>query len=195
MLLALCSCSVSSQAQAPVAAPQPSQAPRRVGPDLAGHPDWPKANPADVATIVSTVHAFYQAISSPAGGKLDQQRLRSLFVPGGRIVVGLAANGTRAADVIFLTPEEYARSSDRQTVTSGFSDRNPANQVQQFGVMAHVYSTYESREKQDDPKPMARGIKSFELVHSGAGWYIVQVYWDSERDGVVIPEKWMKDGE
>lgn len=43
--------------------------------------------------------------------------------------------------------------------------------------MAHVYSTFESRSDLKDPKPMARGIKSFELLNSTNRCYIVQVYW------------------
>jgi len=44
-----------------------------------------RAKPADVDTIAEIVRAFYSAISAPAGGKLDRDRLRSLFVPEGRI--------------------------------------------------------------------------------------------------------------
>ncbi len=62
-------------------AESPSTSPPRAARlDLDSHPDWPKANQADVGTIESTVRAFYDAISAPAGGKLDRDRLRSLFV-------------------------------------------------------------------------------------------------------------------
>lgn len=101
---------------------------------------------------------FYSAISTPAGGKLDQDRLRSLVVREGRIVSSIPPNSSRAADVRFLSPEEHAAISDAHTVASGFFDRNPANQVERFGAMAHVYSTFESRSHLEDPKPMARGI-------------------------------------
>jgi hypothetical protein len=168
----------------------PPLAPR---PDLGSHPDWPKANEMDVATIESTVRAFYDAISSSAGGKLDRDRLRSLFVPTGRIVVGRPPRSSGAADVIFLSAEEYAAISDSQTVSRGFFDRNLANQIERFGVMAHVYSTYESRFDRDATKPVARGIKSFELLNSDNRWYIVQVYWDSERPDNPIPEAYLHD--
>jgi hypothetical protein len=161
--------------------------------DLNSHPDWPKANQADVATVESAVRAFYDAISAPARGKLDRDRLRSLFVPTGRIAVGRPPSSSRAADVIFLSPEEYAAISDSQTAYKGFFDRNLANQIERFGVMAHVYSTYESRYDRDSPKPVARGIKSFELLDSNNGWYIVQVYWDSERPDNPIPDHYLHD--
>jgi hypothetical protein len=175
-------------AQSPSAtAPQTPQA------ALSSHPEWPKANPADVATIEDTVRAFYSALSTPAGGKLDRNRLRSLFVPDGRIVVSREPSSSRAADVTFLSPDEYTNISDAYTATAGFFDRSPANQVETFGVMAHVYSTYESRSHPEDAKPMARGIKSFELLNSANRWYIVQVYWDSERPNNPIPDRYLHD--
>lgn len=158
---------------------------------IAANPEWPKADPADVATVEDILRAFYSAISTPAGGKLDQTRLRSLFVPGGRIAASVPPNSSRVADVRFLSPEEYAAISDAHTVTSGFFDSNPANQIERFGEMAHVYSTFESRSSLDDPKPMARGIKSFELLKSANRWYIVGVYWDWERPNFPIPERYL----
>jgi hypothetical protein len=78
-------------------------------------------------------------------------------------LVGRAPNSSRAADLIFLSPEEYAAISDSQTISKGFFDHNLANHIEKFGVMAHVYSTYESRFDGESTKPVARGIKSFEL--------------------------------
>ena len=162
-------------------------------PDLASS-DLSKAAPADVSSIQSIVKAFYSAISAPAGGKLDRERLHSLFVPSGRIVVGLPPSASRPANVLFLALDQYADGSDSQTAKEGFFDANPANQIEQFGVMAHVYSTYESRTHPEDSKPMARGIKSFELLHRADRWYIVQVYWDSERPDNPLPERYLHDG-
>jgi hypothetical protein len=135
--------------------------------------------------------AFYRALSTTAGGKIDRNRLRSLFVPDARIVVGLPPHSGHAADAIFLTPDEYAARSDDQTVTAGFFDRSLANEVERFGVVAHVYSMYESRSHLEDTKPMARGIKSVELLNSAGRWYIIQVYWDAERSDDPIPERYL----
>jgi hypothetical protein len=145
---------------------QPASTPQGSRLDLNSHPDWPKANQMDVATIEGTVRAFYDAISAPGGGKLDRDRLRSLFLPVGHIVVGRPPSSSRAADVKILSSEEYAAISDSQTVSKGFFDDNIANQIERFGVMAYVYSTYESRFERDSAKPVARGIKSFELLNS-----------------------------
>jgi hypothetical protein len=161
---------------------------------VASYPEWPSARPADVDTIGDIVRAFYSAISAPAGGKLDQNRLRSLFVPGGRIVSNVPRDSAGVADLRFLSPDEYAAISDAYTAKSGFFDSNPANQIEKFGVMAHVYSMFESRSHVDDPDPMARGIKSFELLNNGNRWYIVEVYWGLESSDNPIPKRYQHDG-
>ena len=166
------------------AKPQDSQ------PVLAAHPDWPKADPADVASVEDVVHAFYSVISTPAGEKLNQTRLQSLFVPDGRIAVSVPPTPSRAADVVFFSVEEYAAKYGAETST-GFYDSNPSNQIEIFGGMVHVYSTFESRRRLADPKPMASGIKSFELLKSGDRWYIVEIYWDWERPDNPIPARYL----
>jgi hypothetical protein len=89
------------------------------------------------------------------------------------MVIGLPGNGglpascTQSTDVVFTSPDAYADVSDAATKNEGLFDHLPAIQVQQFGVVAHVYATFQSRKNQNDPKPLVRGIKSFELLRSG----------------------------
>ena len=107
--------------------------------------------------------------------------------------MGFPSEQGRPADVVFESLDQFADIGDAYTMTKGFFDRNVANHVQQFGVMAHVYSTYESRSLPSDLKPMARGIKSFELLNSENRWYIVQVYWDSERPDNPVPKHYLQN--
>ncbi len=65
-----------------------------------------------------------------------------------------------------------------------------ARRVETFSDIAHVFSTYESRRAPGE-KPFARGINSFQLVKTGAGWKIMTILWDSEREGLMIPDKYL----
>lgn len=159
----------------------------RPSPSLYSHQEWPKAIPSDVNSIEAVVKAFYEAISAESGHKLDRTRLRSLFVPDGRIAAAIPPRKNLPADVIFRTPDQYADDSDAYTTAHGFFDSTPAYRTEFFGLMAHVYSTYESRAHPSDEKPMARGVKSFELLKSGDRWWIVEVYWDAERPDNPLP--------
>ncbi len=48
--------------------------------------DPPEARPGDVGSPEQIVAALYDTISGPAGQKRDWDRLRSLFIPGGRLM-------------------------------------------------------------------------------------------------------------
>lgn len=159
---------------------------------LADHPNQPVATTGDVASVDAIVNAFAASISAPAGGAIDRKRLDSLFVPGGRIAMGVDPRPGRAPDVVFVTPDGYADLADRGLKTHGFFDRVIANHVEHFGIMAHVYASYGSRERPNDPGPFRRGIKSLELLQSGGRWYIIQVLYDFERPGIAIPLAYLK---
>ena len=72
----------------------------------------------------------------------------------------------------------------------GFFEKNPRH-TEQFGHIAHVWSTYESRHGEDDPEPFIRGINSIQLFHDGNRWWIVNIYWQQERVENPIPEKYL----
>lgn len=57
--------------------------------------------------------------------------------------------------------------------------------------ITHTFGTYESRRTAEDAKPFARGIHSIQLFNGGTRWWIVTVYWDSERPNNPIPEKYL----
>src|SRR5688572_271861 len=65
-------------------APQPSPSPKQETVATPAAP--PAANPADVNSIDSIIAAVYDVISGPAGKKRDWDRMRSLFVPGARLI-------------------------------------------------------------------------------------------------------------
>jgi hypothetical protein len=185
ILLSLLASALSVAQTTPPAPRVPAASPVR---ELGSHPNWPTARQGDVGSIHGIVEAFFDAISAPKGGTLDRERLESLFVPDGRLEIPIPASGTQSTDVVFVKPDAYADMSDAGTKDEGFFDHAIALHVQQFGVMAHVFVSYESRKNQNDPRPFVRGMKSFELLNSGGRWYITQVAWVRESQDNPIPE-------
>src|SRR5882757_7954421 len=73
----------TAQSEKPNPSPVPSPMPKQ---QTSETPSAPAANPADVASIDSIIAAVYDVISGPAGKKRDWDRMRSLFVPGARLI-------------------------------------------------------------------------------------------------------------
>lgn len=74
---------------------------------------------------------------------------------------------------------------------NGFFERQIAARTDEFGTIVHVFSTYESRRGAGDPKPLARGINSIQLMKQTGRWWVVTVMWDQERPDNPIPTKYL----
>ena len=153
----------------------------------------PLATDADTSSPRATVEAFFQTISAPKGGKLDQQRLQSLFEPSGRIAIPFNRAPGKLTEVLLMSPAEYALRSDQATAMEGFFDRVLAMHEARYGEIAQVFASYASRKSLDDPAPFVRGMKSFELVQRNSHWYITQVSWTRETQDNLIPEVFLKE--
>ncbi len=165
--------------------------PARVQAAQAEKPSQPAANESDVATMDSVVAALYDVISGPAGKKRDWDRMRSLFIPGARLIpTGKRQSGEISSRV--LTVEDYITGSSKALEDGGFFEKEVARRVEIYGNIAHVFSTYETRRKLDDPKPFARGINSFQLMNDGKRWWIVTIFWQAEGPSNPLPEKYLK---
>jgi hypothetical protein len=154
-------------------------------------PAAPAANPADVASIDAIIAAVYDVISGPAGKKRDWDRMRSLFLPGARLIpTGSRPAGGYGSRV--LTVDEYIERASGFFEKEGFFEREAARQTEQFGQIAQAFSTYESRHAPDDAKPFQRGINSIQLMNDGKRWWVVTIFWQGEDEKTPLPEKYLK---
>lgn len=173
-------------------APGAGQAARTVAP-----------NPADVASVDSIIAALYDTISGPAGKERDWDRLRSLFVPGARMI---PTSPVRPAGTPPDTPltgaemyashvfdvEGYVERASKFFATEGFYEKEVARRSESYGHIVHAWSTYESRHKADDPKPFARGVNSIQLMNDGKRWWVVTIFWEAETPRTPLPEKYLR---
>ena len=142
------------------------------------------ANPADVASIDAILGAVYDVISGPAGQRRDWNRMRSLFTANARLMPKGAA-GLRSGSV-----EDYITASGPQLEQNGFIEREMARRVEQYGDIAHVFSTYEARNRADGPVFM-RGINSVQLVRHQGRWWVVSIMWQAETPQTPLPAHYL----
>jgi hypothetical protein len=147
----------------------------------------PFATASDGDSIDSAVRACYDVISGPAGTR-DWARFQSLFADGARLIpVRQTPQGSLPSA---MTPEQYQERAGANFQKNAFYESEVAHRVETFGAIAHVFSTYESRRAPGE-KPFARGINSFQLVKTSAGWKIMTIFWDAEREGLTVPDKYL----
>ncbi len=145
---------------------------------------------ADTESVDAIIFAVYESISGPAGEQRDWDRFRNLFAPGAQLIpVVTRQDTTRAA---FNSIDNYIGLVGNYFFNNGFFEIEVARRTERYGHILHAFSTYESRAKKDDEKPFARGINSFQLMHDGNRWWVVNVMWDDERSsGETIPQTYL----
>ena len=151
------------------------------------------ADPPDVKSIDGIIAAIYDVISGPAGQKRDWERERSLFIPGARLIPTATVPGKTDVDLtpLVLDIEGYIARVEPLFEKEGFYEREIARRVEQFGRIAHVWSTYESRHNPNDAEPFMRGINSIQLFNDGNRWWILSIYWQHESSQHPLPEKYL----
>ena len=112
----------------------------------------PQADSADVASPEAIVAAAYDVISGPAGPR-DWDRFRSLFGEGARLIPTGCNPETKACGARVLSPDDYVQTAGAYFNDNGFFERGIHNEVERYGLIAHVFSTYESRHAADDAEP------------------------------------------
>ena len=58
-------------------------------------------------------------------------------------------------------------------------------------MIAHAFSTYESRRSVDDVELFTRGINSFQLMNGGLRWRVVSIFWQGEGPENPIPANYI----
>ncbi|TCZ64592.1 DUF4440 domain-containing protein [Flaviaesturariibacter aridisoli] len=142
----------------------------------------PAAAPADVESVDAILKATYAVISGPAGAR-DWNRFNSLFLPEARM--GASAPGGRYQD---FTPAQYARMNAPAFEQQGFYEEELGRQVQQFGNVATVASSYQYRFTPGG-KVEQRGVNYLTLVKSNGRWWIANLSWQDEEGGLTLPKE------
>ncbi len=139
-----------------------------------------------VQTIEGTIETLYAVISGDAGEKRDWELFRYLFTSDAKLIP-IRKSSENGIVPVYWTPDEYVERAAPVLEKDGFFEKAIFNKVEQYGEMAHVFSTYESYHTSSDTEPFTRGINSIQLLHDGTRWWVVNIYWLGETDNNPIP--------
>ena len=144
----------------------------------------------DVESIDAIISAVYDVISGPASEERDWDRFLSLFAPNARLIP-TARTPDGEVTLRVMSPQDYVeRATGFFKQPGGFFEHEIGRETEEYGNIAHVFSSYASfREGEDEP--FMRGINSFQLFRHGDRWSVVSIFWDSERADNPIPEKYL----
>jgi hypothetical protein len=130
----------------------------------------------DVSSESSIITALYEVISGESGEVRDWARFKNLFGKDALLIpTNKAATGVFSYRTMFST-----------RIKTGFFEKELKHELVSFGTIAHVFSTYETRESKNGPITN-RGINSIQLFYDQNRYYIVNVFWCAESMGFALP--------
>jgi len=152
----------------------------------------PAADPDDVASVDAIITAVYDVISGPAGQKRDWDRFRSLLTPTCQFIpIQPQQDGTHAH--VVLTGEQFLQNAGPYFEQNGFYEKETARRTERYGNLVHAFSTYASFRTAEDKEPFQRGINSFQLLFEKDRWWIANIAWQPEWQGLPIPDKYLSE--
>jgi len=149
----------------------------------------PKDYSEDVSSIDGIITALYEVISGDANAPRDWDRFRNLFKPESRLIP-TSKNKEGNFGLRSITPEEYVQLFTGN-IKTGFFEVEVSHTLEEYGTIAHVFSTYETRETKTGPIAN-RGINSIQLFKDKDRYYVVSIFWCAESMGFPIPDKYLK---
>lgn len=151
-----------------------------------------KSYHSKVETLDSTIATLYEVISGDKGEERDWELFQYLFLPDAKLIP--TGNNRQGVDGIrYLTVDDYINTSGKWLLENGFFENELHRVTEQFGNIAHIFSTYESFKTSTDTIPFMRGINSIQLLHDGKRWWIVNIYWMGEDQENPIPAKYLPE--
>jgi len=175
----------------PAASQKATKASKATKPPQETHVNVPMiaARPEDVSTLDGIMKAFYDVISGPPGQPRQWSRDRTLYMPEIRFVA-MSVNQKGRPEARIASHQQFVDVANAVLVKDGFYEQEIHRATQRFGNIAHIWSTYESRNTADGPI-IARGINSIELFWDGTRWWIASNIWDDERPDNSIPTEYL----
>ncbi|WP_343486256.1 hypothetical protein [Allomuricauda sp. d1] len=143
-----------------------------------------------VKTLDSTLKTLYGVISGEKGEERNWELFRFLFHPGAKLIpTGKSKEGN--VGTRFMSPDDYITNSSKWFVDNGFFEKEIHREVDTFGNITQVFSTYASFKSESDKEPFMRGINSIQLLNDGERWWVVNIYWTSENEENPIPAAYL----
>jgi hypothetical protein len=138
------------------------------------------------ATLPDLIKAVDEAVSGP--GNKDRTCMRQIFTPDARLIPLVKGPDGKWAPHILTLDDWVTRVAKRGSEV--FYEHQINYSVEEYGHMAHLWSTYQVTETPDG-KPTVRGINSIQAVKDGSTWKIVQILWEAESPTEPVPAKFL----
>ncbi|MDN5205459.1 hypothetical protein QQ008_29015 [Fulvivirgaceae bacterium BMA10] len=145
------------------------------------------ADTTAVHSIDGIVKEMLRIISGEEGKTRDWDAFRNLFLPTANFTVH-SHNESSGQPVETVSLEGLIELMHDTYYDQGFLEYEISKVVDEYNGIAHVFQTYYGKDIENHEE---KGINSYQLVHYDDRWWIVNVLWTGDSNGVEVPEKYL----
>ena len=143
-----------------------------------------------VESLDAILSTLYGVISGEKGEARDWELFKYLFHPDAKLIPSRKSE-SGVFTATYMTADDYINGSGKWLIENGFFEKEIHRNVNTFGNITQVFSTYESFRSEADAEPFMRGINSIQLLNNGERWWIINIYWTQESAENPIPKVYL----
>ena len=139
-------------------------------------------------SIDHVINTLYKSISFSKNQAPDYETFKSLFANNGKLI------SVKDTSSFSLTPADYEKMMNQQRNSGSlqaFMESELHRTTEQFGNIAHVFSTYKSEVKNAQGTVTERGINSIQLMQTSKGWKVVSLIWQEAGPNLPLPDGYL----
>ena len=136
----------------------------------------------ETKTIESVVNGALKYLSSKDGTQRDWAIFKNFFLPHASFTVLFQNDSSSSFRNIPL--EEFIRIIGNQA----FEEYEIAHTIDEYNGIAQVFQSY----KVISDKKEEMGMNSYQLIYHNNRWWISNILWTNDSNGVKVPDKYLK---
>jgi len=140
-------------------------------------------------TIEAIIDETLRVLSGPAGQSRDWDRFRLMFKPTAQFIVAPKDKETGSNKLVVRSLEETIENQSAWLKENPLFESAIFKKVERYRHLAHVLCTYEARKSETEVYGL--GVSSFQLMHDGKRWWIVNWFWLGESSEEPIPKSYL----
>lgn len=143
----------------------------------------------DGRSIDEVVNAMLEVISGEEGEVRDWDYFRSLFLPTARFTILYHPIDSMNLDYEMVNLDDFIEMMHDEYYDQGFTEYELGKVVNEYNGIANVFQSFYANDSEDEG---GRGITSYQLVKFNNQWWIADVLWTTDSNGVEVPSQYLK---
>jgi len=143
-----------------------------------------------VHSIEGIVNQGFEMLSNINGDISNLDRMRELYLPDARFTILYHPNDSFPVAYESVSLNEFFEymKEEHEYYEKGFVQYEIGKVVNEYNGIANVFQSFYAKDSDNEE---ARGISSYQLIYFDDRWWISDVLWTANTNGVKIPEKYL----